>query len=204
MTDTVDPVDRTALAKRGAWADNSLAALRELRLTTPEQEQWAAGKLQLVQAELVANEADRTAVTGPINKDLKRINGEYKPVTDKLEEMKTLLKAMISAAASARLDAQEAARLAAVAAATSGDSAGCSAALAAIPEDVKLDGAGTKFVWVVASCDVSKMDPDYLSPNLGRILAFAKAHTGDDAPQMAGVVFERQAVTRVNPKGKTK
>jgi hypothetical protein len=203
-TQPVDPIDKTKLTKRFDWATAMLAALPGVPCETPEQEAWWASKLALTQAELRTHEEDRTAVTKPINDDLRRINGEFKPGAVKLEELKELIKEKIASCQEARLRAQEALRQTALLAAQAGDSAGCGAALAAIPDDVKVSGASTSFKWVVASTNMAEMTDFWKRPDLDALNAHCKNFKNETtiAP-IPGVEFHRVADVRAT-KGKTK
>lgn len=193
----VDPIDRTKLAKRVTWAEESASALAQLP-ALPEHETWWDSKLSLVHAALKEHEADRTEVTGPINKELKRINGEFKPGTDRLEALKDLIKGKLGAIKLARLEAQEATRLAAVAAAAAGDAAGCSEALAAIPEDVVLEGSTGGFMWVAVVEDFTALPDFYKIQNDIVIDAHINCTPkGEEPKPIPGIKFERRPIVRV-------
>ncbi len=55
------------------------------------------------------------------------------------------------------------------------------------------EGVGTRFVWVVKRYNKDLMDPEYLVPDEKKCEAVARAHRGEEAPFIRGVVFELAA-----------
>lgn len=200
MPNAIDPVDNAKLAMvQGRW-EAELDQLKALPCSTPEQERWWGDIITRAQAELRELEDDRTAVTKPINDDLRRINGCYKPVVHAVETVKTLAKAKIAEAINARFAAEAAAMTALAAAAASGDDAACGAALAAIPAPVANAGVRTSFRWEVAEIKKSQLSKEWLVPDVAGLEALCKQTKGEQPPVVKGVAFKRVAVVAANGK----
>lgn len=197
---TLDPVDNTKIGMVKAWAEASLSQLVNLPCETNQHDAWWAEKLSLVQGALKELEDERTTVTQPINKDLKKIHDSYKPASTKLEELKALIKTKRGGYAVALQEAQDAARAAAVLAAQAGDSAGCNEALAAIPEDATT--AGTKLIWKWRCVKLQDVPRAYLDLATARLDAVAAA-TLEKPAEIEGIEFYRDATVRAT-KGKKK
>jgi hypothetical protein len=81
--------DSTALTGR---AQQALAFIEKFQVTDAESYQLAAEELQAIKTRANALEAQRTGITGPINKALKAINDLFRGPADLLERAEQLLK----------------------------------------------------------------------------------------------------------------
>ncbi len=197
---TLPAYDRAALATvRGTW-EAALAELGTLPCETPEQEAWWAGKLNEAQQLLNAVESDRKALVDPLNRDLKQINGDFKPATVALEEAKALISRKLSEAATERGRLAASLRDEAAARAGEGDHAGCQAALAAIAEDVKVSGVATVWSWTATIADAAAVPREWCRPDEEALKAYCKAYKDSvELPAVPGVKFER--IAKVQPRG---
>lgn len=94
-----------------AAAQDAEIQIESMVLTSPKDFESAGEFLTYISSTLKRLEADRTAITGPMNASLKAVNDLFRPVKNKLMDKK---KALVSRISEARKD-QEDARLAAIA-----------------------------------------------------------------------------------------
>lgn len=122
MSEILAPIAALTLPDSGALTDRAraqLAFIEEFQVDSPEQYQLAAEELQAIKRRAAAHEAQRTGITGPINKALAAINALFKPPADLLAQGEAILKRKMLAWTNEqeRLAAEERARAEAVAAA---------------------------------------------------------------------------------------
>lgn len=102
---------KAAIAPVQTAAQDAEIQIQNMPLTTPRDFESAGEYLTYISSTLKRLEADRTAITGPMNESLRAVNDLFRPVKSRLMDRKKALVARIS---EARKD-QEDARLAAIA-----------------------------------------------------------------------------------------
>lgn len=139
--------------------------------------------------------AMRTSATGPLYKATKTIEGWFAPYLGALTKMEALLKGGMGSYRLAQATKEREAREAAAQAADAGDGAALTEALTVATEAAQAPAgrASVGFEWRVHRVVPDLVPREWLIPDERRIAQFAKAHKGDDAPVIPGVIFERHA-----------
>ncbi len=191
---TIIAVDRTALAKlKSEWTE-MLAAYKDVPCDSLEAKaQWVEWRNH-VHDIITGNETDRTDLTRPINAELRTLNTWFKESVAPAVAFKELANAKVEAFELAQDAAAKAAREAAQLAAQTGDDEAVYEALAAIPEQEKVEGNSTRFSWEPTVVDFAKLDDSYKLADLKKLKLFAGIHGKSDvAPVLPGVTFTRKA-----------
>lgn len=202
---TLVPVDRHELTTlEQQWAD-SLQAYKEVPCESPlALETWVTWRNHAHEA-IKEHESTRLEVTGPLNKDIRRINKWFKAGTASLRAFKELANERIEAY-ELKLDREAAAkRLEATQAAAAGDHEAVYDALAAVPDQTKTAGNSVRMVWSAQVDDVSQLPAQWTRTvaNEETIVEYLKMHEDKDfIPPVPGLSFVR--VAKARPVGRRK
>lgn len=137
----------------------------------------------------------RRSATGPLYKATRTIESWFAPYVETLTAIEAMLKRSLGAYRLAQAEREREAREFAAVAADAGDSGALVEALT-VATEAAVPPAGRSsvgFEWRVARIAPDLLPDEWWCPDEVRIAAFAKAHKGDDAPVIPGVIFERTA-----------
>jgi hypothetical protein len=141
--------------------------------------------------------AMRKEATGPMYTAARVIESWFKPLVSTLESCETHVKrAMGGYRLAQEAREREARELAARAAETNAPAEELIEALtvASAAATAPAGRATARFVWRVVVIDAQRLPREYWMPNVDALNKIAREHKGEDAPEIAGVVFERAAV----------
>ncbi len=187
-----------------AWKGH-LEALQEHPCQDEYQVAYWTGLLNHVQMALKEIDADRTALTAPLNEDLKRVNGIFREARKPLEEFKELASRKLAERALKADQERLAALRAANEAAASGDQleARTQLIVAATLPTAKVEGVRTSFEWQLASQDLVNVPRSWLTLDMDRVKTHCALHKNSDTIEpVPGLEFKRVAKTA--PTGRNK
>lgn len=189
------PATAHEVAALQATAEADLVRWHEFSIDTPEEYSAVDAVLSEVVRRKDAALEMRKSATGPLYKATKTIEGWFAPVVAALTALESRLKdGMGSYRLEQERKAREARELAAQAADT-GDAGALVEALTVATEAAQPPAgrASVGFSWVVERVNADMLPDEWWCPDTVKIEAVAKAHKGDDAPVIPGVVFKRTA-----------
>ena len=192
----VDPIDRTQLAlttKKWVETYEATEALPCLA-TNEDQQRWWGKLLADAQDALRVLEEERINLTRPILESKRGVDSAFGEVAKVVERFKNLAKTKLATAREELAALQTTQRELAATHAAAGDSAAVLAAVAAIPEDISVPGAGGGWAWTFEVVDPKAVPADYLVVDEKKLSAYAKAFKkSENIPGIPGVVFRRVA-----------
>lgn len=188
------PPDVRELAALQAAAESDAAAL--ITLDASEDAATLDAFLTDVVQRKDAALAMRKRVTGPAYTIAREVEGWFRPLLVALVAAEDHLKRVLGAKRLAAMNAEREARELAAKAAAEGDADTMIAAVTIAADAAAPDGARatTRYVWAVARVIPDLLLPEYLTPDMAKIEAFAKAAPAGaeaDEPVLPGVRFKR-------------
>ncbi len=204
-TTLVVAYDRAPLVQAQTEWKEALAAWAEYGCDTLEDEDnWSAALVE-VQDVWKQIEAVRTEQTGPLDKELKGLNKEFREYQAPLLEFKALATKMLSAARARRDAAERQAKLLVAQAAASGDEDATFDALAAVPETAKVAGTRTVYKWEFEVTDEAKIERRFMVFDEDLAKQFvAKAYGTKDSKTIVMPGFTAHCVPQVSTNGRKK
>jgi hypothetical protein len=189
------PIDKTALAARKQDAEQALEKLKSIICTTPESASFFESAMSKAHEAVRELEAERQALTKPLQDETKTIQAEFRPVEQAFEAIKSISKSKVSEyRTQVALQAEEA-RTRAIAAAQAGDTAACALALAEVSSVA--EETGGSFEWSAMLVDHTAVPREWCEPSPSLFKKHcAQYRNSDTIPGVPGVVFERRAVVR--------
>jgi hypothetical protein len=199
------------LAEKQQMADDAasesaqmLTMLRAFEITTKETFSECAAILKDVTGRIKFLDEERKIAVEPLNQEVKRINGWFKPALDRLKEIQTTIKTQMGAYELRQRQEQE--RLMAAAAeearrvlVTQPDGMQSTQALvqqAANAAAPQVAGVSGRAVWSWEIEDADKLDRRFLMPDVKAIEAWVKEHGDKDVPAGVKVVRDVRYTVR--------
>lgn len=199
-TTIVVAYDRKPLLAAATEWRIALLSWSEFACETLEDEDSWSEALGAVQAAYKKIEDERIKQTGPLDKEVKALNKEFREYQLPLTEFKALASKTLSAARARRDEAERQAKLLVAAAADEGDEDATFEALAAVPEKAKVSGTRTTYVWEHEIIDESKIPASVKTFDEKRANMFLSLN--GEGTQIPGVVSRR--VAKVSTNGRSK
>jgi hypothetical protein len=196
MTITL-PTDALAVAAMQREAEADAPAYAELAVLDANDYTIADEILTDLVRRKDAAIAMRKEATGPMYTAARVIESWFKPLVSTLESCETHVKRAMGGYRLAQEARERYAReLAARAAETNAPAEDLITALtrAADAGTAPAGRATVRMVWRVKVVDFERLPREYTMPNMKAIEAFAREHAGEDAPELAGVTFERGTI----------
>jgi hypothetical protein len=191
------PRVHTLAETRRLEAAELMAELRASPLTvrTDAQAEQVGGMIAELAAEKRELDVAMKAIVKPINEGLKQVKALFKPAIDALDGCERTLRDALGTYRVAQHTAVLAARDAAMNAIEAGDTEALHKALAA-PDPMTSDSATTtRFNWAVKHVQEWALPREFLTADLSKLNAYARATSGqDEIEPIPGVIFERKAV----------
>lgn len=147
-------------------------------LETEEHEAQAVRLLGIVKGMTKTLDAERKALIGPADKEVRSVNKAYKAVKDDFLRVEKLLKGRLGEAQTRREEARAAA-LAQVAEATAdGDTEAAQAALDQARGNQDADHKGISYAddWEIMLVNVHAVPREYMTPDMAQVRAYLKAN----------------------------
>ena len=202
---TVELTQKEQLAQAAADESASmLAMLGSFEVTTKESFEECAFILKDVTHRIKWLDEERKVSVDPLNQEVKRINGWFKPALDRLKEIQTTIKSAMSRYEVRQREEQQ--RLMAAAAAeaqrvlaTSPEGMASAQTLvqqAAQTQALQVAGVSGREVWTWEVVDEAQLDRQFLMPNPKAIEAWVKEHGDKDVPAGVKVVRDVRYVVR--------
>jgi hypothetical protein len=143
-----------------------LTEVRDLPVTTDDEQEFAAEGLRWVKEQHAAVEAKRTSITKPLNAALKEVNDLFRPMKTAFEEVERILKKRIAG----YLEKKEADNVRAIeAAAVATTSAEATMALSTVRAVEAPTGVSMRYRWVFEVTDASLVPREFLEPAMWKI-----------------------------------
>lgn len=189
------PATAQEVAALQRQAEAELATWHEFTIDNAEEYEQVDAVLSDVVRRKDGATAMRKRATGPLYKATKEIESWFAPYLRALEKMESILKSSMGQYRVAQAEREREARELAAHAADAGDAGALVEALTVATEAAQAPAgrATVGFEWRVKRIAEDLLPREWWTPDTERIAAFAKAHKGDDAPVIPGVVFERAA-----------
>lgn len=149
----------------------------------------AAKVLRLVKARMKALEAQRVAITKPLNDALRAVNDLFRPPREKFEDIEKMLKDGISDYLRRKQEKNDQAIQTAAVAPTAPQA---QLALSELRPIEVPKGISTREVWKAEVVDPDAVPREYCSPDPKKIKAYLDSLRGD--PSMAGVRFTKESI----------
>ena len=191
----LDTATNAAAIQRQAEAD--VPVVKAMVVDTAEDYALADAALTDVVTRKDAVQAMLKSATAPLNAGLKVVRSWFAPAVDALETCEAHLKGQLSTYRVRQAAEAQKAREAAALAVESGASADAQLAALQTAADAGAAPQGRStvaFAWAVDRVVAPDMVPDeWWRVDDAKLAAFAKAHKGEDAPVVPGVLFKRIA-----------
>lgn len=190
----LDTATNAAAIQRQAEAD--VPIIKAMRIENAEDYAFADGVLTDVVQRKDAFEDMMKSATAPLNAGLKVVRSWFAPGRDAFETCEAHLKGLLSTYRVRQAAEAQKAREAAARAVETGAPAEAQLAALQTAADAGAAPAGratVAFAWRVARVVADLLPDEWWTPDDAKLAAFAKAHKGEDAPVIPGVVFERVA-----------
>lgn len=181
-----------------------LAMLGTFEVTTKASFEECAAILKDVTHRVKWLDEERKVSVDPLNQEVKRINGWFKPALDRLKEIQTTIKTAMGRYEMRQREEQQ--RLMTAAAteaqrvlATHPDGMSGARALvqqAAEAQAPQVAGVSGREVWTWAVVDEAQLDRRFLMPNPKAIEAWVKEHGDKDVPTGVEVVRDVRYIVR--------
>lgn len=168
---------------------DAITMIRDLPVTTDEEQEFAAEGLRIVKQWHAELEEKRTAITKPMNQALRGVNDLFRPMKTALEEAEQVVKRRIAGYLEQKRADNDRAVAEAAAAATSVQA---EQALAAVQVAEPPRGVSIRYQWVAVVEDASLIPREYLTPNMARIVDAVRA--SDGAIQIPGVSVRQEPI----------
>lgn len=186
-------MEAIVLAKKAADDFNEVSAnlveVRELPITTDEEQEFAAEGVRWVKEKYAEFEEKRTNITTPMNVALREVNALFRPKLDALKEAERVLKRKIAA----YLELKDAQNMEAIeAAAVAETPAEASKVLAEIKAVQEPAGIGRRYVWKYEVYDAAALPREFLEPAMWKI--GRAVQDSDGAREIPGVRVFKEAV----------
>jgi len=202
---TVDLAEKQQIADDAAnESAEMLTVLRSFEITTKEAFSECAAILKDVTGRIKFLDEERKIAVDPLNQEVKRINGWFKPALDRLKEIQGTIKTQMAAYELRQRQEQE--RLMAAAAeearrvlVTQPDGMQSTQALvqqAASAGAPQVAGVSGRAVWAWAIEDAAKLDRRFLIPDGQAIEAWVREHGDKDVPAGVKVVRDVRYTVR--------
>lgn len=201
----VDLAQKEKLAQDAAnETESMLALLHSFEVTTKESFEECAAILKDVTGRIKFLDEERKISVEPLNQEVKRINGWFKPALDRLKDIQTTIKSAMARYEVRQREEQQ--RLMAAAAAeaqrvlaTSPEGMVKAQALvteAAAAQAPQVSGVSGREVWTWEVVDEAALDRRFLMPNPKAIEAWVKEHGDKDVPAGVKVVRDVRYIVR--------
>lgn len=181
-----------------------LAMLTHFEIVTKDSFEECAAILKDVTGRIKFLDEERKVSVEPLNQEVKRINGWFKPALDRLKEIQTTIKGAMGRYELRQREEQQ--RLMAAAAAeaqrvlvTQPEGMASAHALvqqAAAAQAPAVAGISGREVWTWEVTDASKLDRRFLMPDPKAIEAWVKEHGDKDVPEGVRVVRDVRYTVR--------
>ncbi len=204
-TTIVVAYDRKPLVEAQAEWKEALTSWAEYSCETLEDEDNWSEAVGSAQAVFKKIEDERIKQTGPLAKELKGLNKEFREYQAPLVAFKELGSKVLSAARARRDEAERAAKALVAQAAAEGDEDATFDALAAVPETAKVDGTRTTYKWEMEITDISKVERKFLSfDHIAARTFMAKAYDSKSSQTIVMPGFTARCVPVVSTNGRKK
>lgn len=168
-------------------AEQSLPAIREMRIESKEDQEFAAEILREVKATARAIEDKRKTIVDPLNKALKATNDLFRPISDALKAAERELKQKIAD----YLIAGEARNQALLQTAASAETSEEAMRALAKHEPVEAPtGVSMRFTWTFEVVDEARVPREYLCVDEAKVKQLIKNADGR-LPKVAGIRFQK-------------
>lgn len=206
MTTTmVNLAQKEKLAQDAAnESESMLALLHSFEVTTKESFEECAAILKDVTGRIKFLDEERKVSVDPLNQEVKRINGWFKPALDRLKDIQTTIKSAMARYEVRQREEQQ--RLMAAAAVEAQrvlvtnpeGMAGAQALVtqAAAAQAPTVSGVSGREVWTWEVVDEAALDRRFLMPNPKAIEAWVKEHGDKDVPAGVKVVRDVRYIVR--------
>lgn len=202
---TIDLAQKERMAQEAAnETESMLALLHSFEVTTKESFEECAGILKDVTGRIKFLDEERKISVEPLNQEVKRINGWFKPALDRLKEIQTTIKGAMGRyevrqrEEQQRLMAAAAAEAQRVLATSPEGMAGAQALVtqAAAAQAPTVTGVSGREVWEWEVVDETALDRRFLMPDPKAIDAWVKEHGDKDVPAGVKVVKNVRYIVR--------
>lgn len=202
---TIDLGQKERLAQDAAnESESMLALLHSFEVTTKESFEECAAILKDVTGRIKFLDEERKVSVEPLNQEVKRINGWFKPALDRLKEIQTTIKGAMGRyevrqrEEQQRLMAAAAAEAQRVLATSPEGMAGAQALVtqAAAAQAPTVTGVSGREVWEWEVVDETALDRRFLMPNPKAIDAWVKERGDKDVPAGVKVVKNVRYIVR--------
>lgn len=202
---TIDLGQKERLAQDAAnESESMLALLHAFEITTKDSFEECAAILKDVTGRIKCLDEERKVSVEPLNQEVKRINGWFKPALDRLKEIQTTIKGAMGRyevrqrEEQQRLMAAAAAEAQRVLATSPEGMAGAQALVtqAAAAQAPTVTGVSGREVWEWEVVDEAALDRRFLMPNPKAIDAWVKEHGDKDVPAGVKVVKNVRYIVR--------
>lgn len=202
---TMDLAQKEKLAQDAAnESEGMLSMLHSFEVTTKDSFEECAAILKDVTGRIKFLDEERKVSVEPLNQEVKRINGWFKPALDRLKEIQTTIKSAMGRYEVRQREEQQ--RLMAAAAAeaqrvlaTNPEGMASAQALvtqAAAAQAPQVAGVSGREVWSWEVVDEAALDRRFLMPNPKAIEAWVKEHGDKDVPAGVKVVRDVRYIVR--------
>lgn len=181
-----------------------LALVQAFEVTTKESFEECAAILKDVTHRIKFLDEERKLSVEPLNQEVKRINGWFKPALDRLKDIQTKIKSAMGRYELRQREEEQ--RLMALAAAEAQrvlatDPEGMSAAKGLVAQSAaarapQVAGVSGREVWTWEVEDESKLDRQFLMPNPQAIEAWVRQHGDKNVPAGVKVVRDVRYIVR--------
>lgn len=168
---------------------DAITLIRDLPITTDDEQEFAARGLRLVKEWHAELEDKRTAITKPMNQALREVNDLFRPMQTALKETERIVKARIADYFENKRRANDEAVRAAAQAATPKQA---EYALSLVKTVEMPSGTSMRYMWVATITDASLLPREYLMPNMDKILQAVRA--SDGRAEIPGVAVSQEPV----------
>lgn len=199
MLKTEFSVDMALITARHKEATVALAELPQLSIENDEDASNANDYLKIWLRQLDAVSAAKKHTLAPLKEAQKRIDELFKPLLDKGAELTGGVRRLLEGYELEKRRAQREAMNAAAEAAQSPEPEALLEALQRAEEaaPTQLEGASFIRTWVVKRIAEDLLPDDYWTPDRKKIEAVGKAHKGDTAPVIPGVIWQEELLSRI-------
>jgi len=162
-------------------------------INSAQKNDFAAAMLRDVKTRTRQLEKKRKTITTPLNQALREVNALFRAPRERLELAEKLLKTKIAG----YLETVQADNNAALeAAATAETIEDAETAIAKVQDTKAPAGVSVRYTYRPIVEDETKIDRQFLAPDMQKITAWAKKHRGKDGEPLpiAGVVFEKKPI----------
>jgi hypothetical protein len=168
---------------------DAITLIRDLPVTTDEEQEFAAKGLRIVKEWHAELEEKRTAITKPMNQALRGVNDLFRPMKTALEEAERVVKRKIAGYLEQKRADNDRAVTEAAAAATA-EQAEYALSLVKIVE--MPSGTSIRYQWVAVIEDESLLPREYLTPSMAKIVDAVRA--SDGAIKIPGVSVHQEPI----------